>query len=250
MITNLLKTCDRLNVGCESIVCDTNSPGRTHAHGGDYRRFMCFVLILAVQVQCLTSQVHTLTDALYEMESHSAAPVMPDGKVGGNGSCALQTPPTGCRTQIIVSKTGKLAGRMTVPDDLCIMDNFDNESWSGDFYSVSENVCPMSDAPLHFMMLNLRQKFEWPRYPKAALHGHALETTEKAAVANIPCSEEETLFSTPADTEALVDLIEQFPYPENNVYIRKNHGFFILGETVSDMLKIFNDRVVPHSLQG
>lgn len=53
---------------------------------------------------------------------------------------------------------------------------------------------------------------------------HALDTVEEAAKLSIPISQEETLFSTPADTQALQELFKLHPYPSTKSYIRKNHG--------------------------
>jgi hypothetical protein len=62
---------------------------------------------------------------------------------------------------------------------------------------------------------------------------HAIATVEEADQLGIPISEEETLFSTPADTEALQTLFTSHPYPKTNVYIRRGHGFFLLHQKVS-----------------
>ena len=178
------------------------------------------------------------------MEKGGAAPVMYDGKVGGNGSCIL---PVDGKQLFIVSKTGKLSGKMNIHNDLCIVESFNAQTWTAEYYSPDQNVRPTSDSPMHYAAFNLNQRFDWSEYPTAALHGHALETEEKASRAEIPCSKEETLFSTPSDTEAFIGLIEKYPYPKNKIYIRKNHGFFILGETIADTVEVFKRRVLPFS---
>ena len=183
-------------------------------------------------------------DALYEMERGGAAPVMYDGKVGGNGSCILSIDG---KPLLIVSKTGKLAGKMNIHNDLCIVESFNTKTWTAEYYSASESIRPTSDCPMHNAALHLNKKFKWAKYPTAALHGHALETEEKAFRAHIPCSKEETLFSTPPDTEALLGLIKSYPYPENKIYVRKNHGFFILGDNVGDTVDSFKRKVLPYS---
>jgi hypothetical protein len=49
----------------------------------------------------------------------------------------------------------------------------------------------------------------------------------------------ETLFSTPADLNALLDLLQHYPYPQYQVYVRKNHGFFLLAQDYDDAMNIF-----------
>jgi hypothetical protein len=61
-----------------------------------------------------------------------------------------------------------------------------------------------------------------------------------------PCSHEETLFSTPADTEALMVLFKKYPYPQHKCFVRKGHGFFILSQSVEEAMHIFNHQVKPH----
>ncbi len=190
------------------------------------------------------SRFHSVVDALYEMEQGGAAPVCEDGKVGGNGACLI---PLGDKTLVIVSKTGKYSGRMDIHRDFCLVENFDKESWAAEFYSESSSVRPTSDSPLHYTVLHLQKQLQWMQYPTATLHGHALETAEKAEKADIPCSHEETLFSTPGDSQALVDLMKKYPYPKYKIYIRKNHGFFIAGNSIDETLQVFKDKVLPYS---
>ena len=57
---------------------------------------------------------------------------------------------------------------------------------------------------------------------------------------------EETLFSTQEDSQALLNLMEKFPYPQHKVYIRKGHGFIVLGKDMADAMVIFNEQVKPH----
>ncbi len=180
------------------------------------------------------------------MEEGGAAPACPpDGKVGGNGSCLL--PRDNATPLYILSKTGKYPGKMDVEKDFCIVESFDCDAWSASYYSVSEDIRPTSDTPMHYSVYNMQDRAQWSDWPQAALHGHALETVEKAQEANIPCSKEETLFSTPPDTEALIKLLEKYPYPENNIFVRKNHGFFILGKDIKETVTVFNTKVLPFS---
>merc|ERR1711862_198153 len=81
--------------------------------------------------------------------------------------------------------------------------------------------------------------FQWKKKPKFVLHGHTYSTEEEAKSLNAPCSPEETLFSTPADLKALMKLLCDYPYPEHQIYVRKNHGFFLLSETADEAIKLF-----------
>ncbi|MEM6925379.1 MAG: hypothetical protein AAF602_00510, partial [Myxococcota bacterium] len=46
---------------------------------------------------------------------------------------------------------------------------------------------------------------------------------------DLPLSAEATLFSTPADRQALLALLARAPYPAHRTVIRRDHGFFTLG---------------------
>lgn len=184
-----------------------------------------------------------LVKALNLLESTGAAPILPDGKVGGNCAVKLRTP-DGVEF-IVVSKSGKSAGVGIDPDnDFCIVSKFDTAAWSAEYYSSAEAVLPTCDNPLHHAVLNI-DAVEWTEHPQASLHGHAIQSAETAAKLHLPCSESETLVSTPDDTLQLVALIKNNPYPLHRVYVRKGHGFFILGTNAVDAVEHFKQDVAP-----
>lgn len=145
---------------------------------------------------------------------------------------------------MLVSKSGKSPGEMDISTDMCIVTNFDIAEWKADYFSEIESVKPTSDTPMHYAILNLHQTHSLVKFPRAAIHGHGLATEEEANQFQIPCSSEETLFSTREDTLALMDLIQFFPYPEHQVFIRKNHGYYIAGDSIADCVNIMQERII------
>ena len=183
-----------------------------------------------------------LSDALSIIEQAGAAPVMHDGKVGGNGAVRLLVDG---QSYVIVSKSGKAAGsRMRAYEDTCIVHNFDEANWAVDYWSCDDTVLPTSDTTLHCAALMAGENDGFP--PMASLHGHALASKEQAKDAGLPCSTEETLFSTPQDMAALLTLLAAYPYPQNRAFIRRGHGFFILGSDVAETLQTFEKQIKPH----
>jgi hypothetical protein len=88
----------------------------------------------------------------------------------------------------------------------------------------------------------------WSKSPRVAVHGHALaegEGLQAAIEAGMPISEEETLFSTPADLDALEKLFNKYPYPEYRCFIRRGHGFFLLADSVTDAEIQFERLILP-----
>jgi ribulose-5-phosphate 4-epimerase/fuculose-1-phosphate aldolase len=196
-----------------------------------------------------------------KLEALGVIPILNDGLVGGN--CAIRSDERievssndpsnsvdrGGNSSIFITKSGKTPGAVTL-DDFVLLTSFDRNEWTATYRASSAKLSPSSDAPLHFAALNLDSKltFGWSRTPLVAVHGHALASGEgliAAAQAGMPISEEETLFSTPADLEALEKLFEEYPYPENRCYIRRGHGFFLLGDTVDDAEMQFEKLIVP-----
>ena len=55
---------------------------------------------------------------------------------------------------------------------------------------------------------------------------------------------EETLCSTVEDTDALLLLIEQYAYPDDPVYIRKDHGYYLLAQDVQQCISVFKEKIV------
>ena len=181
-----------------------------------------------------------ILDALNLQERHGLSPVLPDGKVGGNGAVKLLLAD---QYNLLVSKSGKYPGPMDLHQDFCIVSNFDRDTWSCEYYSESDNVKPTSDTPMHFSVL-FNQGLYQKDVPTSAIHGHGLQSEEEAIKFEIPCSTEETLCSTMEDTDALMKLIETHPYPRDQTYIRKNHGYYILGRDIKHCLHVFENKII------
>lgn len=198
-----------------------------------------------------------------KLEALGVIPVLNDGLVGGN--CSIRAslelpldviqPDSGDdlstnQTNIFISKSGKDPGvTLTIPD-FVLLTNFDRSQWAATYKSQNINTRPSSDAPLHAAALDFtsRSRYGWPHCPRVAVHGHALEQGEglQAAInAGMPVSEEETLFSTPADLDALENLFKKYPYPEHRCYIRRGHGFFLLADSVEDAEVQFDTLILP-----
>ena len=166
-------------------------------------------------------------------------------KVGGNCSAVIHNETGSC---IVVSKSGKAPRKkMDIMSDFVIIAHFDADNWACAYYAQNKSTLPTSDAPLHFAILNDTQMdMNWSEYPQVALHGHAFETEEEAEKNGYPISTELTLFSTPEDTAALMGLLKRHPYPEDNIFVRKGHGFMLLASDPDDAKAIFEKRIKPH----
>ena len=192
-----------------------------------------------------------LSDALVMLEQDGAAPVLPDGKVGGNGAMLLSVGDSehenGGDFVLVVSKSGKKPGERLGVDEFCVVDNFDSDSWSAHYSSSRDDYKPSSDTPLLWeSLMEGQRKYSWRKSPRVALHGHALADEETAARLNIPISSEETLFSTPEDVTALEGLFRENPYPEQKLFLRKNHGFFLLADSVTQAIEVYQRCILPH----
>jgi len=184
-----------------------------------------------------------LAVAVKLLESSGAAPIAEDGKVGGNVAARIVASDVDF---LVVSKSGKLSGvPVSIEDDFCIVTEFDPVKWSLNFYAKNSSVLPTSDAPLHHAVLHAAAEFRWDEMPYVSLHGHALETADQAEQLGIPCSTKETLFSTPEDTRELLSLVKQYPFPVHRIFVRKGHGFVVLGKTTAETMDTFKTKVVP-----
>lgn len=193
-----------------------------------------------------------LAAALTELAKCGATPILPDGMVAGNGA-ALVKSGSGVETvdYLVVSKSGKKINELIDPEkDVCVVTRFDSDKWEAEYYSNSDSVVPTSDTPLHHCILAAHRQFGWSEIPSATLHGHRLDSLEDAERLKLPCSPEETLFSTPEDLSALLLLMGRFPYPANKVYVRRGHGFFILGKDIPDAVDTFRSVVLPHLIDS
>ncbi|CAE8705188.1 unnamed protein product [Polarella glacialis] len=182
----------------------------------------------------------SLADAVVLMEESGATPVLSDGLVAGNCSALLLTDEPDAEESLMVSKSGKAAGLRPTKDDFVAVQSFDTDAWSCDFCPAAVGSRPTSDTPLHWACLKAAAKeFGWAQRPLVALHGHALAEKEGLKVAEslgLPISNEETLFSTPEDVQALMALFRKHAYPEHKVFIRRGHGFLILSDSVEGAL--------------
>ena len=196
----------------------------------------------------LQELVTGIADVMWELEEAGVTPVAPDGKVGGNVSARFTavTSSGDDVTCLLVSKSGKAAHKRISGKDMCLLEGFDREKWSTDYRAASAEVLPTSDTPLHQACMDAHRRFSWTEAPGIILHGHALETVEEATKLSLPISTVETLFSTPEDSEALLDLLAEHPYPESKVFIRKGHGFMLLGKDLEDALETFREKIKPH----
>ena len=131
--------------------------------------------------------------------------------------------------------------------DFAVITHFDWSRWSCDYWASDATVLPTSDTPLHCaLLLNTRRDMRWTEYPEVVLHGHAFETEAEAAACGYPISTEETLFSTRDDTDALMTLVDRFPYPQHDIFIRKAHGFLLLAGSTAAAKATFDARMKPH----
>lgn len=69
---------------------------------------------------------------------------------------------------------------------------------------------------------------------------------KEAARLGLPISERETLFSTPEDLSELEGLFRSHAYPHHRCFIRKGHGFFVLGTDVQDARRVLEQCVLPY----
>jgi hypothetical protein len=192
-----------------------------------------------------------LSKALQASEEVGAAPVAPDGKVCGNGAVLIRTAHNNHGDDeeevVLVSKSGKkcnLALESYSPDEFVVIKDFSKERWEATYSSSDADIRPSSDTPLLWNCLKVAPKlFNWKLRPLFILHGHTCATEEEAACHGFPCSPEETLFSTPADLEALMTLFEQYPYPEHQCYVRKNHGFFLLAQSEEEAIQVLRSKL-------
>lgn len=67
-----------------------------------------------------------------------------------------------------------------------------------------------------------------------------------AAVRRVTCQPPPTHTLRPALPLSLQALFAAHPYPQQHVYIRKGHGFFLLGSSVEDCRHSFRNLILPH----
>ncbi|CAG8800411.1 44335_t:CDS:2, partial [Gigaspora margarita] len=184
-----------------------------------------------------------LSQSIKIMEQDGVAPILPDGKTGGNACCVLE-PPFSNNKSLLVSKSGKHSNSPLLITDVCFIHSFDLQNWSCEFSSSSEDIRPSSDTPLYWAcLIAAPEKFQWKLKPSFAMHGHASANDQDCIKWNIPVSDKETRFSTREDVQEMLSLLEKWPYPENKVFLRKKHGFFILGQNAQEVFDIYESQV-------
>ncbi|UPQ99046.1 hypothetical protein HOP50_03g23520 [Chloropicon primus] len=165
-----------------------------------------------------------------------AAPIGPDGKFLGNCACLLEG------EQILISRSGRSPEDPSdLERDFARVTSFDSGSWTAFFNSADADCEPSSDTPLHwFSLIKAPTDFKWKERPRVVLHGHSFETKEDAEVLGVPISPADTLFSTREDVDALGALLKSHAYPAHKAFIRFNHGFLILEETMDAAIDVLH----------
>ncbi len=171
-----------------------------------------------------------LASALDAMAALGCCPVLDDGLLAGNAGLAL---PSGT---VLVSPSGRRAGR-TDPDTLVEVVSFDASSWSCEHRGRDATTRPTSDTPLHWLALTGAPS----QRPTVSLHGHLWSTDAEATALEVPISGAETVFSTPEDRAGFHAMLEAAPYPAHRVWIRRNHGFFVVGADARAALETLTD---------
>ncbi|MEN0066644.1 MAG: class II aldolase/adducin family protein [Myxococcota bacterium] len=198
---------------------------------GDGPRVKFSLRYLGRPAEGLAPLAQALCDALRALEEAGACPVLDDGLAAGNAAVCT------AHHTLLVSASGRRPGVFD-PADVVELVTFDPEGWEAGYRSHDPSVRPTSDAPLHFAALvQAPRRFGWSTRPGAALHGHVLDTRRAARELGLPISEDATLFSTPPDRTALLALLERAPFPEHATVIRRDHGFFTLGENLPSTVR-------------
>lgn len=202
-----------------------------------------------------TPGLQDLIQLCQRMEELGAAPVLNDGLVGGNAGILVDAPgiSSSCPT-LFVTRSGKPPALHMGPSDFVAVTGFDEAEWSATYRSSNPDYRPSSDTPLLFACLSgsSAARHHWSSQPRVALHGHALAAgagLDAARGLQLPISEHATLFSTPPDLQELEALLAAHPFPAQRCFIRRGHGFFILGEDVGHAEQTLEQLVVPHLIQ-
>eukprot|EP00879_Flechtneria_rotunda_P015732 GHRR01016454.1.p1 GENE.GHRR01016454.1~~GHRR01016454.1.p1 ORF type:complete len:236 (+),score=52.74 GHRR01016454.1:114-821(+) len=200
------------------------------------------------------ADLQELCRLMERMERLGAAPILNDGKIGGNCGLLLDANVDGQALPcLFVSRSGKAPQYHLQPSDFVQVTAFDKRRWRASYKSEHPDYKPTSDTPLLHACLSCdgQHRHHWQQ-PRVALHGHALAEGEGLATARelgLPISEHETLFSTPADLQALEKLLSQHPYPRQRCFIRRSHGFFILAQSCKEAEQVLDELVVPFLLK-
>ena len=82
-----------------------------------------------LEMQCRAAE-KSMADIALELEETGVAPVMPDGKVGGNISCVLHD--SHASEHVLVTKSGKVAHHRLTREDVAIVTLFDTDNWEAE----------------------------------------------------------------------------------------------------------------------
>jgi hypothetical protein len=124
--------------------------------------------------------INQLSKAIQIMERDGAAPILTDGKTGGNVACLINDVSSSNKDYLLVSKSGKFSKAPLLPEDICLIQSFDTQQWSCSYYSSKEESKPTSDTPLYWACFIIApEKFRWNDKPGFAMHGHSLHSMMK-----------------------------------------------------------------------
>ncbi|GAB4815104.1 hypothetical protein N2152v2_002150 [Parachlorella kessleri] len=200
----------------------------------------CAIAVIAVE-----SAAHSSSS--FSASTAGAVAAAGDRRKGKQHDCPPPKQPEG----MWVSRSGKQPGVLMHPSDFVLVTDFDRGSWSARYVSSLEEARPTSDSPLHAAALlsDAQAAYGWSEKPLVAVHGHALAEgagLDLAQRLGFPISHEATLFSTPEDLRELEQLFAAHPYPQHRCYIRKGHGFFLLGRSVGEVRQNFRELILPY----
>ncbi len=176
-----------------------------------------------------------LARAIDALDRSGLCPVLDDGLAGGNAAVVIEG-------RLFVTPSGRVPGALD-PTRVVEVVSFDPQAWCAGYRSSDPSIRPTSDTPLYDAILR-ELAIGWPDAPTVALHGHALDAPADAARLGVPISEEETAFSTPEDRAALTHLASRHPWPEHRMWIRRGHGFFVVGNAIEETTRYALSRAV------
>jgi len=173
----------------------------------------------------LPEVVRALAGAIDALDRSGLCPVLGDGLAGGNAAMVIEG-------RLFVTPSGRTPGALD-PNRIVEVVSFDPVSWSARYRSMNASIRPTSDTPLYDAILR-EAASGWDAPPTVALHGHALDGPEDARRLGVAIAEEATDFSTPEDRAALAGLVKRAPWPEHRMWIRRGHGFFVVGREIEE----------------
>lgn len=171
----------------------------------------------------LEARAAELCEAVHLMDSLGCCPVLNDGLAAGNAALRVED------GALLVTPSGRRPGCLS-PGEIVEVVAVDVDTWSVRTRSHDPHAAPTSDTFLHHAVLLGVPPEPGRRPPTVSLHGHTLHSLAEARALSLPCSPEETLFSTPEDRAAFVALLERAPYPTSRAWIRRGHGFVLAAD--------------------